>query len=162
MTMSQTATATLQTPWDCKWSRFGHAQTTSPKRRSEGLWVCAHVVGARRPIDATECASCPDWEYDPPAVSKGDSSLAPGVTNVRATVVTARCPRLSETEKWIEVGIRIAALTLAIVFAATGFVVLTRPLAVPLTVTLWGGAVTSFLFGVWGNFNRVPLPAKSW
>jgi hypothetical protein len=43
-----------------------------------------------------------------------------------------------------------------------GFVTLTRPLAIPLTISLWMGAVTSFLFGVWGRFNRRGLGDQSW
>jgi hypothetical protein len=48
------------------------------------------------------------------------------------------------------------------VFAAIGFVVLTRPLAIPLTISLWVGALTCFLLGIWGNFNRRSLPERSW
>jgi hypothetical protein len=54
------------------------------------------------------------------------------------------------------------ALALAALLAGTGFVVLTRPMAVPLTIGLWMGAAGSFFLGIWGNFNRRFLPTQSW
>ena len=64
--MSRNATATLQTPWDCKWSRFGRMRSTRPNTTVEGLWVCVYGNAGRRPIDESDCATCPYWEYDPP------------------------------------------------------------------------------------------------
>ena len=62
--MSRIAIATLQTPWDCKWSRFGRMHSARPDARVEGLWVCVHGDGVRRPIDASTCETCPYWEYE--------------------------------------------------------------------------------------------------
>jgi hypothetical protein len=63
--MSQTATAVLQTPWDCRWSRFGriHASRRAP---AEGLWVCAYPDGTRRSIVPSECETCSHFEYESP------------------------------------------------------------------------------------------------
>jgi hypothetical protein len=156
--MSAIATATLQTPWDCKWSRFGRMHSRGPHRPAEGLWVCLHD-NARRPIDASECETCPYWEYEPPRESVvARPNLRSGV---QAPAVAA-CPRPNRAERRIEIGARIAAFALAVLLAGMGFVVLTGPLAIPLTISLWMGAVTSFLFGMWGNFNRRLMPPQSW
>ena len=156
--MSRIAIATLQTPWDCKWSRFGriHASRSGP---AEGLWVCVHPDDARRSIDPSECETCARFEYESPFFVPSERRL----TSTRAQKsFAAACPHPSRVEKRVDLGIRIVALALAAVFAATGFVVLTRPLAIPLTISLWMGALTCFLLGVWGNFNRRSLPVRSW
>ena len=64
--MNRIATTTLQTPWDCKWSRFGRMRSRGPNRPAEGLWVCVYGDRARRPIQDSECETCPYWEYEPP------------------------------------------------------------------------------------------------
>ena len=62
--MATTAIATLQTTWDCKWSRpgdrlFGIEDQLQP----EQLWVCVRTE--RRSVTDDECATCPYWEADP-------------------------------------------------------------------------------------------------
>ena len=69
--MSTIAIATLQTPWDCKWSRFGRMAERQPERSAEGLWVCVYSDGSRRPIQEWECETCPHWEYEPPQARVG-------------------------------------------------------------------------------------------
>lgn len=140
--MTTTAIAVLQTPWDCKWSRFGQMHSASSAATPEGLWVCAYQ-GAR-PVEASECESCPHWEYAPPR----DAAAA--------------CACSATVARRLEIGVRVAAFALAVLLAATGFIVLTRPLAIPLTISLWMGALASFLLGVWGRFDRRTLPARSW
>jgi hypothetical protein len=156
--MSKTATAILQTPWDCKWSRFGriHASRRAP---AEGLWVCVYPDGTRRSINPSECESCSHFEYDSPFVRPSERRLTSAVAEGRAEPACS-CP--SRAEARLEVGVRVTALVLAAVFAGLGFVVLTGPLTIPLTIGLWFGAVTCFLLGIWGNFNRQSLPDKSW
>jgi hypothetical protein len=46
---------------------------------------------------------------------------------------------------------RLVMLLMAAATAYTGFVVLTGPLAIPLTITLWLGATGMFFLGVWGK-----------
>ena len=53
----------------------------------------------------------------------------------------------------IEGGIRVSLFVIAVTFAACGFIVLTEPLAVPFTITMWLGAAMSFMAGVFGNFR---------
>jgi hypothetical protein len=55
--------------------------------------------------------------------------------------------------------VRVVTLVLAVVFAGTGFVALTRPLSIPLTIGLWFGALTCFLLAIWGSFNRPSRPS---
>jgi hypothetical protein len=49
--------------------------------------------------------------------------------------------------------VRLILFVLAVIFTACGFVVLTRPLAVPFTITMWMGAAASLMLGIWGNFR---------
>jgi hypothetical protein len=156
--MSRTAITTLQTPWDCKWSQFGrvHASRSAP---AEGLWVCVFPDGTRRSIDPLECETCPHFEYESPFFLPSERRVVSTLAEER---LVAGCPRLSRVERRLELGVRVVALALAAVCAATGFVVLTRPLAIPLTISLWAGAATCLLLGIWGNFDRRSLPERSW
>ena len=63
--MSRTATATLQTIWDCRWSRPGYRVAgVEDDLRPETRWIC--VRGSeRRCITEEECENCPDWELRP-------------------------------------------------------------------------------------------------
>ena len=157
--MSKIAIATLQTPWDCKFSRFGRMRTARPDARVEGFWVCVYPDGVRRPIDPSTCETCSHWEYEPPLERTGGHSKPD--TSVRARGVVA-CPHHNPAEKRLEMGTRVAAFALAALLAGMGFVVLARPLAVPLTISLWMGALALLLLGVWGRFNRQGLPEESW
>jgi hypothetical protein len=145
--MSEIATATLQTPWDCKWSRFGRIRSTNPAKPAEGLWVCIYNNTPRLPVTASDCETCPHWEYQDP---------------IACAAAVAACSPACRHEERLETGTRVAALVLATVLAATGGAVLTRPLAIPLTISLWMGALGSFLLGIWGTFNRRSLPTHSW
>jgi hypothetical protein len=121
--------------------------------------VCVYPDGTRRPINPAECETCGHFEYESPF-------SVPTERRVTTTPVQERTVRAwahpSRTEKRLDFGVRVVALALAVVFAATGFVVLTRPLAIPLTISLWVGALVCLLLGIWGNFNRRSLPEKSW
>jgi hypothetical protein len=62
--MATTAVATLQTAWDCRWSRPGYRVTGVPDQfQPETLWICTRT-GERRCIDAAECEHCPHWEFE--------------------------------------------------------------------------------------------------
>jgi hypothetical protein len=59
-----TAVATLQTAWDCRWSRPGYRLTGAQEAdQPEPLWVCIRT-GGRTPIRGVECEACPHWERD--------------------------------------------------------------------------------------------------
>jgi hypothetical protein len=62
--MTRTTTITLQTPWDCRFSRPGYRLTgVVDRHQPEPLWVCVQD-GRRRPITTAECADCPRWQMD--------------------------------------------------------------------------------------------------
>jgi hypothetical protein len=135
--MGDTANAILHTPWDCRWSRF--ARRAAGDQRS--LWEC---VQSGSPVAITEaaCASCPHFEYEQPLE---------GARHLEKACARAAMER---STRIVQAGIRVTLLALAIVFAACGFVVLTRPLAVPLTITMWLGAAMAFMAGVFADFRR--------
>ena len=61
--MATTAVATLQTAWDCRFSRPGYRVPGVPEHfQPETRWICTRT-GERRCIDALECERCPHWEY---------------------------------------------------------------------------------------------------
>jgi hypothetical protein len=62
--MAKTSVATLQTAWDCKWSRPGYRPHGADERHQpESLWVCVRT-DTRTPIGEAECETCPLWEID--------------------------------------------------------------------------------------------------
>jgi hypothetical protein len=62
--MSATAIATLQTIWDCKWSRPGWRVSGLPDAlQPEPLWVCTRS-GRREGVSETVCEGCPFWEFE--------------------------------------------------------------------------------------------------
>jgi hypothetical protein len=62
--MARTAVATLQTVWDCRWSRPGFQLASLGFRdQPEPLWVCTRT-GAPREVDEAECETCEHWEMD--------------------------------------------------------------------------------------------------
>ena len=59
--MATTAAATLQTIWDCKWSRPGYRLFgIEDQLQPEKLWVC--IRGDRRSVTEEECEGCSHWE----------------------------------------------------------------------------------------------------
>jgi hypothetical protein len=64
MTQS-TTTATLQTIWDCRWSRPGYRLFgVEDHLQPEKLWVCVRTAERRGVTDA-DCEHCPFWETVP-------------------------------------------------------------------------------------------------
>jgi hypothetical protein len=68
--MATTAVASLQTIWDCRWSRPGYRILgLEDDLQPETLWVCVRQ-GERRSVTEEGCAACVHWEELPlPAVS---------------------------------------------------------------------------------------------
>jgi hypothetical protein len=131
--------AILHTPWDCKWSRFAR-RSTGPQTRG-GLWDCVHS-GARTPIAEADCETCPYWDFQSPLEGSDDRTLA-----------CERSAAIERSTRALEFGVRLSLFGLAALFAFCGLIVLTQPLAVPLTISLWIGAVVSLMLGIWGNFR---------
>jgi hypothetical protein len=62
--MATTAVATLQTAWDCRWSRPGYRVPGVPEQlQRETAWVCIRT-GERRSVNEAECENCAYWEMD--------------------------------------------------------------------------------------------------
>jgi hypothetical protein len=62
--MPTTTVATLQTAWDCKWSRPGFRLTgVSDRLQPETTWVCVRT-GPRRDLADDQCEKCAFWEED--------------------------------------------------------------------------------------------------
>ena len=142
--MADAANATLHSPWDCRWSRFARrtrARATTRQQTGGSLWECVHA-DSRVPINEADCAACPLWEYQP----TGDGALDQAKVCERAAI--------DRSARQIEGSIRVSLIVIAVTFAACGFVVLTHPLAVPFTISMWLGAAMSFMAGVFGNFRR--------
>ncbi len=62
--MAKTAVETLQTAWDCRWSRPGYRLTGIPEHlQPETLWICART-GKRVALKESACETCPHWEAE--------------------------------------------------------------------------------------------------
>ena len=62
--MASTAIATLQTIWDCRWSRPGFRLSgVDEPLQPESLWVCIRS-GPRRSVNEVECEHCPHWQLE--------------------------------------------------------------------------------------------------
>jgi hypothetical protein len=63
--MPTTQVATLQTIWDCRWSRFRYRVGDANDRcQPEETWACVRH-GDRRRVTEEECERCPYWEALP-------------------------------------------------------------------------------------------------
>ncbi len=62
--MAATAVATLQTAWDCRWSRPGYRLTgVREEQQPETLWMCVRT-GKRMPVKEVDCETFPHWEAE--------------------------------------------------------------------------------------------------
>ena len=60
--MPNTTAATLQTIWDCKWSRPGYRLIgIGDRHQLQKQWVCFRT-GPGRVVTEEECENCPFWE----------------------------------------------------------------------------------------------------
>ena len=60
--MQNISVATLQTVWDCRWSRPGYRLTgVDDAHQPESVWVCVRT-GTRRGVTNEECETCVHWE----------------------------------------------------------------------------------------------------
>jgi hypothetical protein len=99
----------------------------------ESTWVCVRG-GTRRNIRDNECQTCPNWELGAGTIT---SAAEVGLRIASPSRTSADFGRLL---------LRAVLLVSAALFIASGVIVLTGPLAVPLTIALWlcGAAMTGF------------------
>lgn len=64
-----TGIATLQTIWDCRWSRLGCRLHGVERQHTEPPWACVRYPGQRRPVTDQECEECEFWETRDPDVA---------------------------------------------------------------------------------------------
>jgi hypothetical protein len=142
------ATATLQTVWDCRWSRPGHHITgVSEALQPETTWVCTRD-GDRRAVCNDECASCSRWE----PVAAG---TAIQLSNLRGAIFRDGVIEQAPAPTAIEItraALRAVLVAAALGFVAIGVTVLTDPLYVPLTVGLWLCGAALMGLAVFGQF----------
>jgi hypothetical protein len=62
--MSRIAIATLQTVWDCRWSRPGFRLSgVKESLQPESVWICVRT-GTREPVSNDQCESCAHWQLE--------------------------------------------------------------------------------------------------
>jgi hypothetical protein len=62
--MAKIATATVQSQWECKWSRPGfRLDGIDEAQQPESVWVCVRT-GERRKLSEHTCDNCPYWQQD--------------------------------------------------------------------------------------------------
>jgi hypothetical protein len=145
--MVRTAIATLQTAWDCRWSRPGfQLEKTVGITRLEGTWVCTRE-GARQLIDPHDCETCPFWEKHEIATAPEARQSMHGVAASAIATRTA-VDRLLYMAAWMLIGLS------ALLVFAVGLSILTTPLSVPLTLALWLAGAAIVGFGVSGGLPR--------
>lgn len=140
MAATTTAIATLQPVWDCRWSQPGHRLTgIADALQPETTWVCVHG-GTRRNVCESECRTCPYFELGSDKIV-GAAEL--GLRVARPAIPPGELIRLS---------LRGVLVMAAVLFIATGLVILNGPLAVPFTIALWLCAAVMVGLAVFAQF----------
>jgi len=142
------ATATLQTVWDCRWSRPGHHITgVSDALQPEATWVCTRD-GDRRAVCGEECARCSRWETLAAGTAIQLSNLGVAIFTDRV-IEEAPAPTATEVAR---AALRAVLVATALAFVAIGVTVLTNPFSVPMTVALWLCGAAILGLAVFGEF----------
>ena len=145
--MARTAIATLQTAWDCRWSRPGHRLNgVAEEKQPETTWVCVHN-GVRRDLRDDECAECAHWELDDAATDTAVTSRADVISAYAVPEPVADRPGRT----WARIGGLCAGIAAATLFV-TAMLVVTAPLAVGFAIAAWLG--TAAIVGVVANGLR--------
>ena len=160
--MARTAIATLQTVWDCHWSRPGHRLTgVEDALQPESRWVCVRD-GHRRAVDEEECESCAYWETSTETI--GVNRFVAEASTAAAASVPDRATQASPawfSGRLLNTSTRALLIVTAALFAVSGFVSLTSPLMIPVTVTPWLGAAVlagTATFGRLGDYGSLITP----
>ena len=143
--MARIAIATLQNGWDCRWSRPDEdAGPTSPASESV---VCGRT-GVQRRVSLAECESCAHWElaHDAP------ETVAIAAASLHEPVLLTESPSLVARGLYLATWVAIVAT--AALLIAGGLVILTTPLAIPITVMLFLSAAAMMGFACIGQLPR--------
>jgi hypothetical protein len=143
--MSRIAIATLQNGWDCRWSRpDDHAGPTSPAGES----VVCDRTGVQRRVSLAECEGCVHWEY----AHKAPETVAMAAASLHEPILLTESPSLVARGFYLATWVAIVAT--AALLVAGGLAVLTTPLAIPVTVTLFLSAAALVGFACTGQLPR--------
>jgi hypothetical protein len=125
------------TVWDCRWSRPGHRITgVSDALQPESLWVCVRDDD-RRDVSDEECARCSRWEPALVAAAPVAMHASPLALLVAHGIEQTATAAPMSAEALQLAGYRAVLVLTAIAIIALGLVVLTSPLAVFFTISLW-------------------------
>ncbi len=142
------ATATLQTVWDCRWSRPGHQITgLSDALQPEPTWVCVRD-GDRRAVCDDECARCSRWEPVAAAAAIPMHNVE-GAILAQQFVDTLPLPAPAELAHGM---LRALLVLTAVFFIAIGVSVLSTPASVVFTVTMFLCAAAFAGLAVFGKW----------
>ena len=120
--------------WDCRWSSPGHHLTGySDAVQPEREWVCTHD-GERRSVTNAECLACSRWKAAPAAVPVRLHLTAASLFAESAAVSTVASIDPEAVQRFAT---RFVLILTVLIFIATGVSVLTSPLAIPFTVSMF-------------------------
>jgi hypothetical protein len=157
MVMARIAIATLQNGWDCRWIRPN--EDTGPAAPEGELAVCART-GVQRRVSLAECERCVHWELAPDVPET--VAAAPATASLHEPLPLTQSPSLAvarpERPALLVRGLYLATWVTILAGAATliasGLVILTTPLAIPVTVGLFLCAAALVGFACTGQMPR--------
>jgi len=135
--MARIAIATLQNGWDCRWSR---PDDTGGPASPTGESVVCDRTGVQRRVSLAECEGCVHWELAP----RPTETVALAAASPHEPPSLLEPPSLTSRALYIATCVAIAGA--AVILVVAGLTILTTPLAIPLTVTLFlcAAAVVGF------------------
>ena len=140
--MSRIAIATLQSGWDCRWSRPDENAGPIPPG---GESVVCDRTGVQRRVSLAECESCVHWEF----AHNAPETVAMAAASLHEPVPLTAPPSLMARGLYLATWVAIVAT--AALLIAGGLAILTTPLAIPITVTLFLSAAALMGFACTGQ-----------
>jgi len=143
--MARIAIATLQSGWDCRWSRpDDHAGPASPRGES----VVCDRTGVQRRVSLAECEACVHWEL----ARQAPETVAMAAASLHEPVLLTHSPSL--VARGLYLATWVAIIATAVLLVVSGLAILTTPLAIPVTVTLFLTAAALMGFACTGQLPR--------
>lgn len=148
--MGRIAIATLQSGWDCRWA------VDEPRQLFDGGTkdsVTCTRDGEPHQVQLSTCETCAQWELR-------DADRSPGLQTRRASATAVAAPALAHAARARQARFLVYLLTWALVVAsaaslvAMGLVILSTPLAIPVTVLLFLSAAAVIGFACAGGLPR--------
>jgi hypothetical protein len=140
--MSRIAIATLQNGWDCRWSRPD--DNPGPTSSASESVVCERT-GVQRRVSLAECEGCVHWEF----AHSAPETVAMAAASLHEPVLLMEPPSLMSRGLYLATWVAIVAT--AALLIAGGLTILTTPLAIPITVTLFLSAAALVGFACTGQ-----------